>query len=123
MRGGMKRRLMLGAAGVLMSLVIAGPAAAAGNGHGTVDVNDVTTGTHGGLVEGSDGNERNLQYYNRTNPAGPNSANVQGAVLYEEAVEFNSDLGSSVRVSYYDEKYSHPYDNVGGAPLDPLHNR
>ena len=118
MRGGMKRRLMLGAAGVLLSLVIAGPAAAAGNGHGTVDVNDVTTGTHGGLVEGSDGGERNLQYFNVTNPAAVNSANVQGAFLYEEAVEYNADIGAPVRTSYYDEKYGHPYGS-----FDPLHNR
>ncbi len=118
MRGGMKRRLMLGAAGVLMSLVIAGPAAAAGQGHGTVDVNDVTTGTHGGLVEGSDGGERNLQYFNSVG-----SQNVQGAVLYEEAVEYNADLGAPVRTSYYDEKYSHPWDVDNGVNLDPLHQK
>jgi len=101
-----KRRVMLGAAGVLAAFMISGPVAAAGAGHGTVDVNDVTSGTRGGIVQGSDGNERNILYYNSAVPFG-STANIQGAFLYEEAVEFDPNFGMALRYVTYDEQ-THP---------------
>ncbi len=105
-----KRRLLLGVAGVLASLMIAAPAAAAGANHGTVDVNDVTAGPHGGLVNDSDGGERNIQFFNSVNLSG--GGNIQGAFLYEEALEFNPNVGSPLRYVTFDEK-SHPKNNSG----------
>lgn len=77
MHGLTKRRMIIGVAGVLtaLSIIGAGPVAAAGVGHGTVDVNDVTAQPHGGLVFNSDGGERNLQ------------PDVMGKFLYEEFLE------------------------------------
>jgi hypothetical protein len=102
-----KRRFLLGVAGVLTSMMIAAPAAAAGAAHGTVDVNDVTGGTHGGLVQGSDGGERNINFFNSATPSG-STGNRQGAFYFEEALEFNSNVGSPLRYVTYDEKELHP---------------
>jgi hypothetical protein len=86
MHGISKRRLLLGAAGVLTALMISGPVAAGGTGHGTVDVNDVTKDPHGGLVKGSDGGERNLQ------------PDVKSKFLYDEILEFDPNIGSALRL-------------------------
>lgn len=96
-----KRRLLLGVAGVLTSLMVAAPVAAAGAGHGTVDVNDATGDPHGGLVRGSDGGERNIQFFNTTSLTG--GGNVQSAFLYEEALEFNPNIGAALRYVTFDE--------------------
>ena len=91
-----KRRLLLGIAGCLITLVMAAPVSAGGQGHGTVDVNDVTKDPHGGLVKGSDGGERNINAYLPMqtvrnlafSPAGPQNSgggtvDTQAAFLYE----------------------------------------
>ncbi len=96
-----KRRFLLGVAGVLSALMLSAPVAAAGASHGTVDVNDVTGGTHGGIVQGSDGGERNIQFFNTTSLTG--GGNIQGAFLYEEALEFNPNTGGPLRYVTYDE--------------------
>ncbi len=72
-----KRRMIIGVAGMLtaFSVMGAGSVAAAGVGHGTVDVNDVTKQPHRGLVFNSDGGERNLQ------------PDVLHKFLYEEFLE------------------------------------
>ncbi len=105
-----KRRLLLGVAGVLSALMIAAPVAAAGAGSGTVDVNNVTGGPHGGLVNDSDGGERNIQFFNTTNLTG--GGNIQTAFLYEEALEFNPNIGSALRYVTFDEQ-RHPNANSG----------
>lgn len=105
-----KRRIVLGVAGCLFALMVGGSVSAAGTGHGTVDVNDVTLDPHGGLVQGSDGGERNINAYL---PGAFNGAtdkiNTQATFLYEEAVEYNPNVGGVIRVNYYDETGSHPF--------------
>jgi len=96
-----KRRLLLGVAGVLTALMISAPVAAGGAGHGTVDVINASGGNNGGLVLGSDGGERNSQYFNTTSLTG--GGNVQNAFLYEEALEFNPNIGSALRYVTFDE--------------------
>ena len=92
-----KRRMLLGVAGVLAALMISAPVAA-GQNHGTVDVNDVTGGTHGGLVNRSDGNDRNINAFNSDG-----SVNLQITVNYEENVEFDPENGSPLRITGGDE--------------------
>ena len=101
-----KRRMLLGVAGILAALMISGPVAAAGANHGTVDVNDVTGGAHGGLVNGSDGGERNINFFNTTSLTG--GGNVKIAFAYEEAVEFDPNVGMALRYVSYDESARHP---------------
>jgi len=96
-----KRRFLLGVAGVASALMISVPVAAAGAGSGTVDVNNVTSGSRGGLVNNSDGGERNLQFFNTTSLTG--GGNVQSAFIYEEALEFNPNIGSALRYVTFDE--------------------
>lgn len=103
-----KRRMLLGVAGVLAALMISAPVAAGGAGHGTVDVNDVTGGAHGGLVNGSDGGERNINFF-ATFPVG-SSGNLRTAFAYEETLEFNPNIGAPLRYVTYDE----PVDPVNG---------
>lgn len=96
-----KRRVLLGVAGVLGALMISGPVAAGGQNHGTVDVNDVTGGAHGGLVKGSDGNDRNLNFFNTTSLTG--GGNVQITFNYEEAVENDPNISGPLRITGVDE--------------------
>jgi hypothetical protein len=93
-----KRRMLLGVAGVLAALMISAPVAAGGQNHGTVDVNDVTGGAHGGLVNGSDGNDRNINAFNSVG-----SVNLQITFNYEENVEFDPEIGAPLRVTGGDE--------------------
>lgn len=93
-----KRRLLLGVAGVLAALMISAPVAAGGQNHGSVDVNDVTGGYHGGLVNGSDGNDRNINAFNSDG-----SVNLQITYNYEENVEFDPENGSPLRITGADE--------------------
>ncbi len=102
MHGISKRRLLLGAAGVLTALMISGPVAAGGSNHGTVDVNDVTKDPHGGLVTGSDGGERNI-----TNPFLTGQGDVKTAFRYDEILEFNPNIGAALRLQK-DETGAHP---------------
>lgn len=104
-----KRRMLLGVAGVLAALMISAPVAAAGANHGTVDVTDVTGDAHGGLVNGSDGNERNINFFANF-PVG-SSGSLRTAFLYEETVEFNPNIGTAPRYVTYDE------------PTDPINGR
>ncbi len=105
-----KRRFLLSVAGVLSALMISVPVAAGGTGSGRVDVNNVTGGPHGGLVNDSDGGERNIQYFNTTSLTG--GGNIQTAFLYEEALEFNPNVGSPLRYVTFDEG-RHPSNNSG----------
>lgn len=103
-----KRRLLLGVAGVLAALMISAPVAAGGTGHGTVDVNDVTGGAHGGLVNGSDGGDRNINFFSNF-PLG-SSGSVRTTFLYEETLESNPNIGAPLRYVTYDE----PTDPITG---------
>ncbi len=91
-----KRRMLLGVAGVLTALMISAPVAAGGSASGTVDVNNVTFDPHGGLVKGSDGGERNINFFGNF-PQG-SSGNVQIAFAVDEILEFNPNVGGRLRV-------------------------
>ena len=100
-----KRRMLLGVAGVLTTLMISAPVAAGGSGTGGVDVNDCTRSPHCGLVRDSDGGERNINFYGNF-PQG-SSGNVKIAFAVDELLEFNPNVGGQVRI--VDEEASrHP---------------
>jgi len=104
--------MLLGVAGVLAALMISGPVAAGGQNHGTVDVNDVTGGYHGGFVNGDDGNDRNLNGFN-TSGSLSGTVNLQAIFNYEEAVENDPNIGGPMRITGGDEPTT-PSNNARG---------